>query len=270
MRFCWLRALLFTTAVILSAAGLMVVAGMAYPQLQYHAVYVEDDFLGYTPDAGWIHDLLEEMLFARALETGFQVSIQEDIHIVTMSSYDPPDPTPPDVLECQLREDLNLVAHAVGIQVDGELVSVVANERDARNILDGIVADHIEMRESGTRTTVRSCEILEDIEFIPMPADPDIIDDPETVEHLLLRGTDQLVVHEVQRGETAWGIAETAGLTVSELETANPGSDISRVFPGDELHLVVADPHITLRSEEEEWYIRYVPNKVETRTDSSL
>ncbi len=270
MKFYGLRALLFSLAVMVTALGLTALAGTDCPEIEYHEIYVEDTLLGYTSDAGWVHDVLDQMLLVRASETGFQVRIQESVRVVSVSCCDPPDLTPRDILHRSLQEKLNIVAHAVGIEIGGELLSVVANEREAREILDRIVADHIDMRESDGRTSVRSVEIVEEVEFTHLPADPDSIVDAETVERLLLRGTDRVVLHEVQRGETVWGIAETAGLSVGDLERANPGTDVFRIFPGDQLHLIVADPHITLRSEEERWYLRYVPNRVETRTDDSL
>ncbi len=280
MKAYWFRALLFTLVVTLISLGLTVLAGttQTHPEIdiesiesiEYHEIYVEDTLVGYTQDAGWIHDMLDQMILTRAVETGFQVRIQEDIQVVAMVSSDPPDPTPPEILQRDLQDRLNIVTHAVGIEIGGEQVAVVANERDAQEILDKIIANHFDLRASDERTTVHSVEIVEEVKFMLLPADPATIVDPEKVEQILLRGTDRTLLYEVQQGETAWAIAETAGLSVGQLERANPGADISRIFPGDELQLVVADPHITLRSEEERWYIRHVPNRVETRTDDSL
>lgn len=266
------RALGFLVLVVFTAWGLTVLASGDHQEFvfDYHAVYLDGRLLGYAEDASWVDNLVETMLEMRTLETGFQVSTQEDLQIVSKSSYDPPQITDANRLRRSLERRLSFVTHAVGLEIDGEVVAVLPTEYEARWILERIVADYRAAREADGRTEVLSVDILEDVQFVRMPTDPETILDSEAAERILLRGTDRLVVHEVQRGDTAWGIAHAASLTVDQLQEANPGTNVDRIFPGDELHLIVPDPYLTLRSEEEAWYIRYVPNRVEVRYDENL
>ncbi len=279
------RAVIFAVAVFFTAFALFIFPDASGPPVidevrddaeeapevvKYSAVYVDDDFLGYTRSAGDIQEAMDEYVRAQQYQSGFQVTPEQELIIEQKSDHDPPRITPAYELTSQVLDLLTFTTRAVGVEVDGEVVVVLKNEEKAEAVLQSLEDSYVDSLQVDDKTEVLDSEFMQDIQLVSKPADPDSIVDPEQAEEILVRGTDRTEVHEVQGGETAWGIAQAADLSVGDLEKANPDKDVSRLHPGDEVELVVADPHVTLRSEEESWYIRHVSNAVETRESEDL
>ncbi len=239
------------------------------PHFSFHAALLDESVIGLTDNMERVEEILEEALRFRRITSGYEVSLQESLTFEPFRSNNPPQLTPIEELRARIEEQGTFVTHAIGIIVGGEQVGTVRDLSSAEALLEQIKEDHRVMREEDEGVVVESVHILEDISFVSCPVEPCDIKCSDAMGQVLLRGTDKVVEHKVESGDTAWGIAQTAGMSVHDLERANPGSrDLARLQPGDRINMVVADPHITLRTEERHRYTRPIPFAVETREDS--
>ncbi len=237
----------------------------------YYDVTLDGQSLGYTDDPPAVRQGLQDALDFRRLIDGYEVSLEESLEFEQITSSSLPELMTVGRIRARIEEVGTFVTHAVVIEVGGNEIGVVRDMVSAEALLDEIQREHLEAREGAEGVFVESVEILEEVVLRRHPVDPSVVRSPDLVRSILVRGTDKVVEHQVARGDTAWGIAKAAGLTVEELQKANPGSgDLSLLRPGDQVNLVVADPYITIRTEEVHTYPRYLPFPVETRSDSNL
>ncbi|GEM_PF-741224 len=237
---------------------------------EYYAVYLDEEFLGYTISPGEIQDVTDEYLWSQQSRSEFQVSPKQQLRMEKWSRSTPPSATPVPQLAREIQDRLTFVTRAAGIEIDGEVAVILRNEEGAESVLQRVKENYIDSLEADDKTEVLASEFAQNIRLVSMPADPDSLMAEGEAAEILMRGTDRTEVHQVQQGETAWGIAQAADLSMADLEKANPVEDLSRLHPGDEVELVVADPYVTINSEEEYWYIRHVPHAVETRHDDDM
>ncbi len=277
------RILVFSMAFILCLAWISssveppdtgadaMVAEVQDESYEFYAVFLGDLVIGVTDDPEAVESALSDALEFRRIMTGFEVSLDEPLSFEARSSSHDPAMTPTGKIRANIEEMGTFLTHAIAVKVSGDVVGIVRDSAEAENIIREIKDLHREQRESEGGVRVVDVKILEEVQFVPHPVDPEDIINAASLEQILVRGTDKVVEHEVRSGDTAWGIAETAGMSVNDLERANPGSaNLDRLSPGDRINLVVADPHITLRTEETHTYKKYLPFDVQTKSDPDM
>jgi len=186
------------------------------------------------------------------------------------------------VLEDELAQAVRLAATAFAIVVDGEPVVALRSEADARAAVERVQELYREQLEAGefrapdgTRidesVQIQTVEILENIRYEAVDADTADIKDVDQAVAVLMRGTDRVVAHTVQSGESLWVIARNHGMSVEDLEKANPQvTDPKRLQPGDQLNLIVPDPYVSLRSVEVRTYQRPIPFATRVEYDPGM
>ncbi|HEX6988138.1 MAG TPA: peptidoglycan DD-metalloendopeptidase family protein [Bacillota bacterium] len=185
-------------------------------------------------------------------------------------------------LEYELSRVVRLQAQAVAVVVDGQPVVALRTEAEARAAVEQVLAQYRQQVESGeygspggTRleesVNVQSVEIVENIRFEKVSADDAELKDVDQAVAILMRGTDKVVAHTVQSGESLWTIAHANGMSVEDLEQANPQvDDPKRLQPGDQLNLIVPDPFVSLRSVEIRSYQRPIAFRTVYENDPEL
>ncbi len=237
----------------------------------FYSVYMDEEFLGLTDDPAAVSEALEDSLEFRRLMSGYEVALEQDLRFERDTDFSMPELTPVGEIRAKIEERGTFLTHAVCIEIGGERIGTVRDMTRARQVIEDIKESHRRACEESGDVMVSNVEIVEQVSFTPYPVEPEEVQDVESVEQILLRGTDEIVEHEVQRGDTAWGIAETAGMSVDQLQRANPDKgDLSRLQPGDRVNMVVAEPHVTLRTEEVHEYVRYEPFDVVTKENPDM
>lgn len=186
------------------------------------------------------------------------------------------------VLEDELSLAVRLQAAAFAVVVDGEPVVVLRSESDARSAVEQVLELYRQQVESGeygapagTRldesVEVHTVDIVENISYEPVDADSADIKDVDQAVAILMRGTDKVVAHTVKSGESLWTIAHANGMSVEDLERANPQvSNPKRLQPGDQLNLIVPEPFVSLRSVEVRSYERPIAFRTQIEHDPNL
>ncbi|MFW5897171.1 MAG: G5 domain-containing protein, partial [Bacillota bacterium] len=237
----------------------------------FYSVYLDQEFLGLTDDPQAVSEALEDSLEFRRLMSGYEVALREDLHFRRETDSSMPKFPPVGAIRAKIEERGTFLTHAICVEIGGERIGAVRDMDRARRVVEDIKESHRRAREESGDVVVSGVEIVEEISFVPHPIEPEEVQDVESVEQILLRGTDEILEHKVQRGDTAWGIAETAGMSIDQLQSANPEmGDLSSLQPGDRVNMVVAEPYITLRTEEVHEYIRYEAFDVVSKEDPEM
>jgi murein DD-endopeptidase MepM/ murein hydrolase activator NlpD len=144
-----------------------------------------------------------------------------------------------------LKNQLEMKVLATALVVDGKELLVMADQREVNKLLNEIKSKYV-----SSEIDYVHIDFAEKVELRDVAADlPDIWKMDDAIQYLRT-GTDEEKVHEVKPGETAWVIAERNGMTVADIEAANPGLNSSRLSIGDELNLIVPTPHLTVVTKE--------------------
>ena len=168
-----------------------------------------------------------------------------------------------DELESTLNSQLNLVAHAYSLYVDGECLGSTTNKEGLEALLDQVKAPYL-------NENTQSIEFLEDVEiregYVPADSITNLGD-------IVLKLNDTKVGEEtytVEQGDTWIQVANDHGLTSKELEALNPGFDINKLQIGDQLLISNAVPYLTIKVTQYEYYEAQIPYEVEYIDDSSM
>ena len=144
-----------------------------------------------------------------------------------------------------LKAQMGIKVRATALMVEGESLVILPSRRKGEEVLDIITDPHLD-----PLVTYLETGFAEDVELVEVAADLTEIWDMEEALQFLKTGTNEVKIHEVQPGESTWIIAERNGMTVEEIEAANPGLNSSRLSIGQELNLIVPKPYLTVRTKE--------------------
>ncbi|MGI6547438.1 MAG: peptidoglycan DD-metalloendopeptidase family protein [Bacillota bacterium] len=239
-----------------------------------YAVVIDGEEIGLVQDQAEVHMALGEIEKCAAAECGLEVELasapviqcrhlseDESAQAAFLSAEE---------LRDRLSENVILTAPAVAIIVDGVTAVGVPDEKTAANVIAEIQNDYKEELQSQGRVQVQDLTIAEQIDFQPMTLTADLIKNEEEAKQVLLRGTDRVIVHKVERGESLWSIASKNEMSVSDLRRANPELKGDMIKVGQSLNMIVPDPYINLLSEEERVVTQAIPFRTQVIEDSSL
>ncbi len=235
------------------------------------AVTVDDQPLGLVATRDVWRQAVEDTRSWAETKTGLPVVLRSKVGLAKLK------PGPEDTLlegqalteACQAK--LNFVTQVWAIAVDGKDVAYVRTEAEAKQVVPSLIDDYRANLLKKGNTSVTSITLDQKVTVHQAEAPVAHVGDVEMAKRVLLRGTDKTMVHVVARGESLWGIASNASLTVADLRKANPSiSNLNVIRVGQEINLVVPDPYVTLKSSEKYTYIKYLAFGQVTRQDASL
>lgn len=157
------------------------------------------------------------------------------------------------------------------LNVDGRAVGVFKREKDAQKILDKIISsnkvdENVEILEINYKEDVKIEKKKESFLLV------DKFSEENEVMQVLMTGTKEKRVYAIQAGDIPETIAEAHGITIEELEAANPDiigrSDVLQI--GEELNLIVPVPMIHVLTTEKVEYKEELAYQVDKEKTSSL
>lgn len=164
-----------------------------------------------------------------------------------------------------LKEQIDLKVKAVAILVNGQEVTVVNNKQIAKALLEDIKAPYV--KEDGVYEKVN---FAQSVEVKEVAADIASIRSQDEARTVILTGTDEEKIHEVQSGENSWVIAQKYKLSVDDIVKANPTINADKLKIGQEISLVVPKPYISVMTKEYVELVEHIPFETETVTTESL
>lgn len=177
-----------------------------------------------------------------------------------------------ELLDNQAIMDMGVEVYA--LMVNGKEVAVFENEDSAGIVLEALKSKFNQVpEEESDRESVEYKKVFfkEDIEIVKSKkkiASFDGFKDNEAVLEYIIKGTDEVRTHQVQKGENFWVIAQSYGIRVKELEDANPDVKPERLQINQIISLIVPKPLITVVTVQESQYIEDIKYEV-TYEDSA-
>ncbi|MET0016237.1 peptidoglycan DD-metalloendopeptidase family protein [Oscillibacter sp.] len=195
--------------------------------------------------------------------TGTQYTIDKKLLQYSSSLLPRSEVVNADKLEEDLSEEIGLVTYGYSLYVDGELIGATPYE--------GALDELLKQLKDGIRDeNTISCEFAENVEIKPGYVPTDKIMNLGYLAETLYSTKTAEVNYEVKSGDTWSEIAESHGLSSTELLALNPGYDINRLSIGEVLTLSASVPYLTMTVVEQERYMDTLPYDVEYSDSANL
>ncbi|HHU69211.1 MAG TPA: peptidoglycan DD-metalloendopeptidase family protein [Thermoanaerobacterales bacterium] len=172
--------------------------------------------------------------------------------------------------EDEIRKELNSIKYKVKaaiIMISGQKAVCVKNEEAAHNVIEKVKTSFA--RNDG-KAKLEEAQIQEEIKIQEDYLTPEEIIDEEKAVANIIRGTDEIKIHKVKKGESLWTIARNNNMTVDELKKANPQIKNELIKDGQELNLIVPKPYVNVITKEIVTYNQNIPYSTKIENDSNL
>ena len=136
-------------------------------------------------------------------------------------------------------------ANGWAININGKNIAAVTSEKAANGILEDIKNHYL-----ASGSNVISATFKENVIVTQSAVGIDDFVKPEEAETLLLTGEKATETYAVKEGDTLWDIAAACGMSITELQNANPGFDPNKLQIGQQLNLAAVKPYITVETKE--------------------
>ena len=151
--------------------------------------------------------------------------------------------------------------------ISGQKAVCVKNEEAAHNVIEKVKTSFA--RNDG-KAKLEEAQIQEEIKIQEDYLTPEEIIDEEKAVANIIRGTDEIKIHKVKKGESLWTIARNNNMTVDELKKANPQIKNELIKDGQELNLIVPKPYVNVITKEIVTYNQNIPYSTKIENDSNL
>jgi len=165
----------------------------------------------------------------------------------------------------QVKNSITLKARAYAINVDGTDVAYLKDLTTAEEILRRIKEPYVNEAESGA-----AVGFVENVIIMQAQVSADELDDPEEVYSSLTQATEEVKTYVVQKGDTVSEIAQKLGVSVKDIQKANPDLNIDRISIGQELKLTVPRYAINIQQSVVKSYEDVIPYDTEYEETSAL
>ncbi|TDA68539.1 MAG: M23 family metallopeptidase [Clostridia bacterium] len=251
------------------AAGLAITVGGAYVYLlppPAYVVMVDGQRLGIVADPETVNQLLAQAS-QKIGDAGWEkAKAAKEVKFVPTRAR-AGELTPAERLQQALGEKLDWQVQSYSLVVNGKTVGIFQDEATATGLL-AVVKDHYLQGKQGQ---VQAVAFVEKAKVVPQLVSPWQASDPEETKALLLYGRSRKETYVVAEGDSLWSIARANGLTVEELQTANPQLEAAdRLVIGQEISLVKLDPLLHVKITREVEKAEAIPYPTQVKDDSSL
>ncbi len=170
----------------------------------------------------------------------------------------------------QIKKDIDSILKikfkGYAVSANGRILAVFKTRKEADNLLREIMNPYLESEESEERV-IDDIRFKEDVSIGEIYTNISAFNTYEEVIYYITRGTDEVKIHRIEKGENYWVIAEKYKVTSDDLEKANPEVQPERLQIGQEISLVVPKPFLTVVTTEKTEYIE--PIKYETEYEDT-
>lgn len=153
-----------------------------------------------------------------------------------------------DALEALGLDSTGIYVEAAVLYIDGQKIATMKNEKEANHVLDYFRFRYID--ESSDILEVGFSEHVEIKKSRQGIGEFRGYSDVEEVKQIIELGAAEIREHEVRDGENYWIIAQNYGITMEELERANPEIDPMYLMVGQKVKLVAPRALLTVVSKE--------------------
>ncbi|QEK13493.1 M23 family metallopeptidase [Crassaminicella thermophila] len=161
-------------------------------------------------------------------------------------------------IEKRLKQFMDFKVKAYGIKADDKIITALPKKADAEKVLEEIKNIYIDKEKK-----FEKIYFVEDVAVDEAEVGISDLKDVKEAVKLILKGTEEEKIHEVQKGESFWTIARKYKLTVDDLIKANPDINPERLQINQKISLIVPKPLLTVATVEKLKYEEKIPYEIE-------
>ena len=175
-------------------------------------------------------------------------------------------------IEKSIKEDLSYFATTYAIKIDNEEIAYLESEEKAKQALEEYRDEAIEDLDQDIKE-VKSIEVLEDVSLVkkrvPVEKIEDVDDSYSVISKIKSGGLEE-EKHIIKGDETFWSLSQDYGITVEDIEQANPDKDNKLLKDGDEIIISKSKPLLTIATFEDRKVEEDIDFETEYEIDDQL
>lgn len=172
-----------------------------------------------------------------------------------------------DLKEALLRAGMTPKIQATQIWINGEMKAVVESGESAQALLDEIVQGSILLNQG---EILLESSLMDTVQLEDALVDAPMVEERSAVLERFRQGLSFAETYQVQPKDTLWDIAVNRGVSVTELQQANPGMEPAALRPGDLIVIQQQQALFHIRYRKEVVVKEAIPFAVEYTEDASL
>jgi len=250
----------------LSAVGFIVAMSMliAFGKNAVN-VYLGDECVGMIKKTNVTAEDFKNSVNAQLTgEMGSNVQINEEIKFVSVHGKKKQLVTPEYAL-AQIKKMVTYKIEAAVITVDGAEILALKTQTEAKEMLDGIIAEYI---PEGSNIVEKG--FVEKVETIAKFVDSKTILSKEEAIAKLTAGTSATKDYSVVSNDTLFRIATKNGITIEDVLAANPSMTVNTVLSvGGKINLKVMVPFLSVKTAENTVFTEKQEKEIEYQQDNT-
>ncbi|MHA0857540.1 peptidoglycan DD-metalloendopeptidase family protein [Paenibacillus sp. CMAA1364] len=269
------RSILLASMALIAVTCVAVFASNQYVEankIAYYNVYVKDEMIGSVDNPTQIEQLFSQKSQELKNEYPEVDMVLQTKDITTKAEIAFKAEVDSESTLKKLKGMLVADAKGVEMRIDGKVVAIVKDQQTVDDILSQIKNQYLPKAEkeriqfkkmshsvpassisvaSAPESNVKSVDIVEDVNVIPIQTTPDLILSSEEVTTLLTQTNEAPIEYTIEEGDTLSSIVSRLGITEKQIYTNNPQIKEKYLQIGDTLKLTVPKLPITVTTLEQ-------------------
>ncbi len=249
----------------ISAVTVCLLAIFIYAQNTAYTVKVDGKMVGIVREKEEFSKLIETMQANLHRTYNRQIVLNQTI-VYEKTRAKKKELTGSDALKAAVTDMMHFQMKAFGIKANDKVIATLSSKQEAQKVLDQVKSAYT----GDEKNSYAQVSFGETVEIIEVDAEFSEVRTAEEALKRIQQGTDEIKVHEVQRGESLWSIAKTYGLKVEALQAANPGMNPEKLQLKQKINLVMAKPLLTVATVEKVRYEEKITREIVMEDTSAL
>jgi murein DD-endopeptidase MepM/ murein hydrolase activator NlpD len=140
----------------------------------------------------------------------------------------------------------NVKEGTVAIQANNVQIAIVANNEDAKRVIEG-VKEYYYPKIQNAKVTIKSSNILESISVKDIKVDPKSVLSVSAAIKKIVNGRGAEKKYMIKDGDTIWDVAVTNNINIEDIKAANPDINMDKIKIGQVIKLAVNLPYVNVR-----------------------
>lgn len=174
-----------------------------------------------------------------------------------------------DEVEKIAREELKLKMPGVIIYADSSEIARVESLEAANKVLDEVQKYYLN-KLNYKNYKILSTNIKEKVTTYKTLMEPEKISDVDETVQKLVNGKGIEKTYTIKGGDTIWDIAFNNGMTIEEIQAANPNINLNKISINQKIKLALSQPYLNVEIVADVKTIEEVPYTVKNVNDSKL
>lgn len=271
----WLRKLknislktsLITLMVVVISGLLLTVYKINEIDTKAFAVYLGDKKVGIVRDEEDVSKLLDKIQKELTEKYNIDCIVKEKLKFKDIKAKDD-DINSVEELKENIKSELTLLVSGYALLIDDEEVGVLRRKEDAEQVINKFRESFNKIEDDNSE--IKDIRILEDINIVKKEVPLSKIKKPGEVLQFIETGSEEIKTHIVEAGESIWTIAKMYEMDIDEIMDANMDLVPEKLYPGDEINLIVPKSLLTVETIEELNYLEDIDYEVKFQNDNNM